>query len=107
MPHADPEVRREYKRRWEARTLAHRRERLIEKLGGECMERGRGPCKGPLEFDHIEGATWLLRGVSSLVRMKRYEAEAEQYLIQLLCRRHNVAKGGSSHTRKSLKRRKR
>lgn len=74
----------------EART--RRRNRLIQRLGGKCVE-----CESivDLEFDHIFPRNWKSHTVSSDRRLAIYEQEADAGLLQLLCRSCNAKKGAS------------
>lgn len=66
------------------------RQQLIEQLGGCCVECGSDR---RLEFDHIFGTTWDHSKMSGYDRVRRYKAEADEGLIQLLCKRCNQRKG--------------
>lgn len=59
-----------------------RREALIAKLGGRCTACGS---REDLHFDHPNGRTWNVRAVNQMIRLRRYEREAERGELQLLC----------------------
>lgn len=77
--------------RREVRDYHRRRLALIEKLGGKCAwPKGCGEDRvEKLHIDHVNGRGWEPREVSSHMRMKRYEAEAELGLLRVLCVKHN------------------
>lgn len=77
---------REYQRQYILRI----KQRLIKRLGGKCVD-----CKSPfdLEFDHKYGATWQRRKMWSGARLKKYEEEIEQGLIELRCSDCNKRRG--------------
>jgi 5-methylcytosine-specific restriction endonuclease McrA len=64
---------------------------IISALGGFCAE-----CGSPdrIELDHIDPSTrtWVAREHSQLGRAKRYWKDFENGLIQLLCKKCNLAK---------------
>lgn len=76
----------ERQRRWRLRL----RGRLIQKLGGKCAECGSIV---DLEFDHLERREWKSKDLWSDQRVKRYEREAAEGKLQLLCGACNKAKG--------------
>lgn len=57
---------------------------LIERLGGKCE---LCPCADPdaLEFDHIDGRDWTVNRLSYSARLAKYQREAEDGLLRLLC----------------------
>lgn len=63
---------------------------LVEKLGGCCVECGSDR---RLEFDHIYGTTVQLDRLSGYDRILLYRKEAEQGLLQLLCKKCNQKRG--------------
>lgn len=68
------------------------RERLIDELGGRCVE--CGALEG-LQFDHKTGLRrWIARNLSRWMRMVHYRREAAQGELQLLCGDCNRKKGG-------------
>jgi len=67
-----------------------RRMELIEKLGGKCAECGY---KKRLEIDHIKGRDWEPSKKSRWTRIARYEREAKEGKLQVLCRWCNASKG--------------
>jgi hypothetical protein len=67
-----------------AATYARGRLRLVEQLGGRCLDCPENdPAK--LEFHHKEPRTWTARDTSRWVRLARYRREAAAGLIELLC----------------------
>jgi hypothetical protein len=66
------------------------KEDLYGILGRMCV--ACHSCKCP-EFDHIHGRTWQPRELSQIARYKRYLAEAQRGLIQILCRHCNASDG--------------
>lgn len=71
---------------------ALRRVALIEALGGKCARTGSTE---RLEFDHKcpESRTWDAEKVNQATRMRLYDIDAAQGLIQLLTKRENAVKG--------------
>ena len=67
-----------------------RRLKLIQELGGECVQCGS---ISNLELDHIHGKDWVARELGSDQRVCLYIKEAAQGLIQVLCKSCNVKKG--------------
>lgn len=67
-----------------------RRLDLIQKLGGKCVECGY---KKRLELDHINGRDWEPSKKSRWTRIARYEREAKEGKLQVLCRWCNASKG--------------
>ncbi len=69
-----------------------RRSALIDLLGGACVD-----CSETdpllLEFDHLFERTWFTRSVGRWKRIRLYEDEAAQGLIELRCRSCNASKG--------------
>lgn len=63
---------------------------LIRSLGGKCAHCST---KEDLAFDHIIGRNWDVSLYSKLDRLRRYRREAQNGLIQLLCRQCNARKG--------------
>lgn len=63
---------------------------LIAQLGGRCAQCGAAD---NLTFDHIHGRTWSVRSVHASKRLRIYQREADQGLIQLLCLSCNSKKG--------------
>jgi len=63
--------------------LASRRRIVLEALlGGECWACGS---TSPLHFDHPSGRDYAPSSLSSHQRMKRYERDAAQGELRLLC----------------------
>ena len=77
-----------------------KRQALIEKLGGKCAW-----CEATedLEIDHIHGRDWTPREVSSDTRALIYEQEAEDGLLQVLCKSCNSSKGDHDFPRNAKK----
>lgn len=65
------------------------RARLIVQLGGRCAWCGT---EEDLTIDHIYGRNWSVRMTSSDQRVRRYEREARQGKIQILCNECNLRK---------------
>ena len=77
------------------RYYQNRRKRLLEKLGGVCVQcrrEGRENSED-LEFDHkCSDRNWCMRKFGPFQRLKKIEQEAEQGRIQVLCGHHNGKK---------------
>lgn len=65
-------------RRWAVKA----RLRLIERLGGVCVECGS---KVDLEIDHPAGISYDASALESSQRVSRYRQEAKQGIVRLLC----------------------
>lgn len=78
------------KRRKQKIVRARRRQALVKALGGRCSLCGQ---RHALEFDHVDPKTrtWVAAKVGSRDRVVRYEREAAQGLLRLLCRACNLA----------------
>lgn len=78
------------------------RRMLIEALGGRCAFCSR---RYGLEVDHIDGCTWVQRGVTQETRIRRYAAEYRAGVrLRPLCRSHNGSRNQSVYgTRKQRK----
>lgn len=78
--------------RWQVlkESLAERRAALIVKLGGRCRQ-----CVATekLEFHHTKPRTWTAAAVSRIVRIRLYETDYENGVIELLCKKCNRAAG--------------
>jgi hypothetical protein len=72
--------------RWHLWPETHRRriDALKIKLGGRCVSCGETNLN-ELEFHHPNGKAWRSNRVSRSTRLKKYEQEAEQGLVELLC----------------------
>ncbi len=70
--------------------MRRRREALLARLGGKCVKCGSTV---HLTFDHIRGIQWDASRMSSHQRLKRYEQEVDEGLLQLLCFPCNQKKG--------------
>ena len=70
-----------------------RRARLIEELGGECVDCGT---KKRLEVDHKFGTTWTQKKLGSDQRVSKFVKEAARGLIEIRCRSCNARKGRPS-----------
>ena len=83
---------------YRAKTYRPRRLALIKKLGGRCVwPNGCDERRvDRLEFDHVEADEFDFGKLSRWVRIARYEREAAEGKIQLLCRYHNKVKGVAS-----------
>lgn len=66
------------------------RAELLEKLGGRCEMEGTTPCRGELQFDHKNGASYVHNKLSSSARLARYKREAGAGELRLLCEKHNL-----------------
>lgn len=66
-----------------------RRIELINKLGNKCVKCGS---QSRLELDHINGRDWKPSEFNRWARVARYEKEAAQGLLQVLCRHCNAEK---------------
>jgi len=75
-----------------AATYHARREALIARLGGRCVEPGCGTSER-LEFDHVQRRRWIAARTNRWTRIARYEREAAAGAIVLRCRSHNARKG--------------
>lgn len=64
---------------------------LIIQLGATCQECGCTRIR-KLEIDHIHGRTYNLSKLGSHNRITIYRKEAQQGLIQVLCRKCNARK---------------
>lgn len=80
-----------YMRAYMAKRYTKRREELISRLGGCCVQCGR---KDDLEFDHIDPKTKTLNIGKRLAGVSRERLEAEIPKLQLLC--------GSCHDTKTI-----
>lgn len=71
------------------------RRNLVKKLGGQCVHRHLGGCRGRLEIDHIEPKfDWKgFRRMDPSWRMAVYHRQAKLGLLQVLCHHHNCLKG--------------
>lgn len=66
---------------------AHRvKTRLIESLGGECWACG---ARVDLEIDHPNGRDWSVRRAGLTWRVSKYQREAKEGLVRVLCRECN------------------
>jgi hypothetical protein len=75
--------------------LKRRRKLLIIKLGGMCISCGS---RHNLEFHHPNGKSWRSRQYGPMTRLKIYEREIEEGLIELLCDTcHNDPKSHPDH----------
>lgn len=63
--------------------LDRRRGRLIRKLGGRCVRCGS---REDLEFHHPHGKPWRARLLSRFQRLARYEQDAANGNLELLCK---------------------
>lgn len=86
------ERRRRLNRERMARKCAEVRDSIVKKLGGRCVEPGCGTTKN-LEFDHKRPRTWVAKKLGQLQRLRVYEREADQDLLELRCKLHNQRKG--------------
>lgn len=96
MPLLPPPRARNYRREHtqKLKRAAADRVKLIESLGGKCVEPGCGETDaGKLEFDHIEPRNWVTRNHNQLTRIRFYQREERLGLIELRCRSCNASKG--------------
>lgn len=83
MPHKDPDVNRQYMRRYMLDRYNRRKEEAIQFLGGVCVDCGT---TNMLEFDHIEPTTksFVIGKKLSSVSKEKLKEELEK--CQLLCK---------------------
>jgi len=76
------------------------RRNLVIELGGKCVVCGETDME-KLQIDHIEGRDWDLEKFSSSHRVSIYRREAKEGKLQVLCKKHNLArrKGGKDKER--------
>lgn len=82
MSYKDPEVQREYQRKWRNT----RRKEYIKKHGGKCVQCGS---KHRLEFDHVDRSRKVEHKIWT---WKRARIEEELKKCQLLCKRCHINK---------------
>ena len=91
----DGVLRRRSKSEIRRATIQTRRSALVQRLGGACEAACDWEvCSPDLQFDHKNGRDYDLRALDQYTRIRLYEEEAEQGLIQILCGYHNRVKGG-------------
>ena len=68
---------------------------LLEALGGRCAVCGT---RRRLEFDHVDGCTWVQRREGRENRLRRYLAEFRSGVrLRVLCRSHNGSQNQHTH----------
>src|SRR5262249_28976801 len=66
-------------------------------LGGRCAECGVRKF-ATLEVDHVDGCTWVQKGLNTYARWSRYLREYRQGVrLRLLCRSCNAARNQYHH----------
>ena len=87
MPLKNPALRREYKRRWQARHRRALKARLIDHLGGACCRCGFDGFAEALEFHHVDRSTKnpRLRAEIGFRQLSADDALAEADKCILLC----------------------
>lgn len=69
-----------------------RRTALLAALGSTCARCG---ARDRLEFDHPRGRTWRATDLAPWMRIKRYEQDAREGNLRLLCRPCNASSGAA------------
>lgn len=69
-----------------------RRRKLVERLGGKCVDCGsKGSKKYPLEIDHPNGRDYDIRKMDASWRIAIYEREEREGVkLEVRCRRCNA-----------------
>jgi len=93
--------KRDYHKEWlnTKKKLEFRRQIIITKLGGTCLNPDNNPNCTPtenLELHHLEGKDWDPRAMSPQMRMKQYEQDFKLGRLGVLCKSCNSKDGANN-----------